>query len=56
MAVFAGSPQLLGTVKLCSSSVVTSLPLYSDINLLKRNEDVSEVLIKNSPQYLDEIT
>lgn len=40
-AVFAGSPQLLGAVKLCSGSAVTSLPLYSDINLLKRTEDVS---------------
>lgn len=40
-AVFAGSPQLLGTVKLCSGLAVTSLPLYSDINLLRRSEDVS---------------
>uniref|UniRef100_A0A3B5MLM1 Dpy-19 like 4 n=1 Tax=Xiphophorus couchianus TaxID=32473 RepID=A0A3B5MLM1_9TELE len=28
-AVFAGSPVLLGTIKLCSGSVVTSLPVYS---------------------------
>lgn len=42
-AVFAASPQLLGTIKLCSSSVVTSLPLYTDINFLKRAEDVSKI-------------
>lgn len=41
-AVFAGSPQMLGKVKLCSGSAVTSLPLYSDINLLRRTEDVSD--------------
>lgn len=41
--VFAGSPQLLGAVKLGSGSAVTSLPLYSDINLLRRTEDVSEM-------------
>lgn len=40
-AVFAGSPLLLGAVKLVSGSAMTSLPLYSDINLLKRTEDVS---------------
>uniref|UniRef100_H3CF34 Dpy-19 like 4 n=2 Tax=Tetraodon nigroviridis TaxID=99883 RepID=H3CF34_TETNG len=40
-AVFAGSPLLLGAVKLVSGSALTSLPLYSDINLLKRTEDVT---------------
>lgn len=40
-AVFAGSPVLLGTIKLCSGSVVTSLPVYSDLDLLRRTEDVS---------------
>ena len=49
-AVFAGSPQLLGTVKLCSGSAVTTLPLYSDINLLRRSEDVSDqTLIESIP-------
>lgn len=47
-AVFAGSPQMLGMVKLCSGAAVTSLPLYSDINLLRRTEDVSEMSINNS--------
>uniref|UniRef100_A0A3Q3WY74 Uncharacterized protein n=1 Tax=Mola mola TaxID=94237 RepID=A0A3Q3WY74_MOLML len=41
--VFAGSPQLLGAVKLGSGSAVTSLPIYSDINLLKRTEDTYQV-------------
>lgn len=40
--VFAGSPQLLGTVKLCSGSAVASLPLYSDFSQLKRTENVSD--------------
>lgn len=41
--VFAGSPQLLGMVKLCSGLAVTSLPLYSDINLLRRTENTYQV-------------
>lgn len=40
-AVFAGSPQLMGVIKLCTGWMVTSLPLYSDDDLLKRNENVS---------------
>ncbi|KAF7651995.1 hypothetical protein LDENG_00102700 [Lucifuga dentata] len=47
-AVFAGSPQLLGTVKLHSRSAVTSLPLYSDINLLRRSEDTYQVYAMRS--------
>lgn len=39
-AVFAGSPQLMGVIKLCTGWTVTSLPLYSDDDLLKRNENV----------------
>ncbi|XP_056273718.1 probable C-mannosyltransferase DPY19L4 isoform X2 [Pseudoliparis swirei] len=49
-AVFAGSPQLLGTVKLCSGSAVTSLPLYSDIDLLRRTEDTYQVYALRSPE------
>ncbi|XP_015212978.1 probable C-mannosyltransferase DPY19L4 isoform X1 [Lepisosteus oculatus] len=41
--VFAGSPQLMGVVKLCSGWTVTSLPLYTDVNLMKRNENVYQV-------------
>uniref|UniRef100_A0A286XXL3 Dpy-19 like 4 n=1 Tax=Cavia porcellus TaxID=10141 RepID=A0A286XXL3_CAVPO len=39
-AVFTGSPQLMGTIKLCTGWMVTSLPLYNDDDLLKRNENV----------------
>ncbi|XP_054911147.1 probable C-mannosyltransferase DPY19L4 isoform X2 [Poeciliopsis prolifica] len=42
-AVFAASPVLLGTIKLCSGSVVTSLPVYSNLDLLKRTEDTFQV-------------
>lgn len=49
-AVFAGSPQLLGTVKLCSGLKVTSLPLYSDIDLLRRREDTHQVYAMRSAE------
>lgn len=54
-AVFAGSPQLLGTVKLCSGSIVTSLPLYSDISLLRRTEDPFQVYAMRSPEEVYKI-
>ncbi|XP_031151536.1 probable C-mannosyltransferase DPY19L4 isoform X1 [Sander lucioperca] len=54
-AVFAGSPQLLGTVKLCSGSAVTSLPLYSDINLLRRTEDTYQVYAMRSAEDIYKI-
>lgn len=40
-AVFAGSPQLMGVIKLCTGWMVTNLPLYNDEDLQKRNENVS---------------
>uniref|UniRef100_A0A671YXW4 Dpy-19 like 4 n=1 Tax=Sparus aurata TaxID=8175 RepID=A0A671YXW4_SPAAU len=49
-AVFAGSPQMLGMVKLCSGAAVTSLPLYSDINLLRRTEDTYQVYAMRSAE------
>lgn len=54
-AVFAGSPQLLGTVKLCSGSIVTSLPLYSDIGLLRKTEDPFQVYAMRSPEEVYKI-
>ncbi|XP_034456731.1 probable C-mannosyltransferase DPY19L4 isoform X1 [Hippoglossus hippoglossus] len=54
-AVFAGSPQLLGTVKLCSGSAVTTLPLYSDINLLRRSEDSYQVYAMRSAEDIYKI-
>ena len=56
-AVFAGSPQLLGTVKLCSGWTVTSLPLFSDIHLLRSSEDVSSPTARMAAtQWLDDST
>lgn len=49
-AVFAGSPLLLGTIKLCSGSVVTSLPVYSDVGLLRRTEDTYQVYAMRSAE------
>ncbi|CAL9690750.1 unnamed protein product [Knipowitschia caucasica] len=54
-AVFAGSPLLLGTVKMCSGSIVTSLPLYSDITLLRRTEDPFQVYAMRSPEEVYKI-
>ncbi|KAM9838275.1 putative C-mannosyltransferase DPY19L4 [Aulostomus maculatus] len=54
-AVFAGSPQLLGTVKLCCGSTVTSLPLFSDINLLRRSEDTYQVYAMRSAEEVYKI-
>lgn len=54
-AVFAGSPQILGTVKLCSGSIVTSLPLYSDIGLLRKTEDPFQVYAMKSPEEVYKI-
>ncbi|XP_040045515.2 putative C-mannosyltransferase DPY19L4 [Gasterosteus aculeatus] len=54
-AVFAGSPELLGTVKLCSGSAVTSLPLYSDVHLLRRSEDSYQVYSMRSAEDIYKI-
>ncbi|XP_041931808.1 probable C-mannosyltransferase DPY19L4 isoform X2 [Alosa sapidissima] len=48
-AVFAGSPQLLGMVK-CSGLTVTSLPLYTDISLLRRSESTYQVYAMRSAE------
>ncbi|XP_067111690.1 probable C-mannosyltransferase DPY19L4 [Osmerus mordax] len=54
-AVFAGSPQLLGTVKLCSGWTVTSLPLFSDIHLLRSSEDTHQVYALRSAEDIYKI-
>ncbi|KAM8883214.1 putative C-mannosyltransferase DPY19L4 [Synchiropus picturatus] len=54
-AVFAGSPQLLATVKMCSGSAVTSLPLYSDVSLLRRTEDTHQVYALRSAEEVYKI-
>ncbi|XP_075438819.1 putative C-mannosyltransferase DPY19L4 isoform X2 [Ascaphus truei] len=42
-AVFAGSPQLMGAIKLCTGWMVTSLPVYNDEDLMKRNEHIYQI-------------
>ncbi|XP_066572026.1 probable C-mannosyltransferase DPY19L4 isoform X3 [Amia ocellicauda] len=54
-AVFAGSPQLMGIVKLCSGWTVTSLPLYTDINLMKRSENIYQVYAMRSAEDIYKI-
>ncbi|KPP76910.1 hypothetical protein Z043_103709, partial [Scleropages formosus] len=54
-AVFAGSPQLMGAVKLCSGWTVTSLPLYTDINLLRRSENIYQVYAMRSAEDIYKI-
>ncbi|CAO2581115.1 Probable C-mannosyltransferase DPY19L4 [Lemmus lemmus] len=54
-AVFAGSPQLMGVIKLCTGWMVTSLPLYSDDELLKRNENIYQIYSKRSAEDIYKI-
>ncbi|XP_021077861.1 probable C-mannosyltransferase DPY19L4 [Mus pahari] len=54
-AVFAGSPQLMGVIKLCTGWTVTSLPLYSDDDLLKRNENIYQIYSKRSAEDIYKI-
>ncbi|XP_039592497.1 LOW QUALITY PROTEIN: probable C-mannosyltransferase DPY19L4 [Polypterus senegalus] len=49
-AVFAGSPQLISLVKLCSGLTVANLPLYNDIDLLKRNENIYQIYAMRSAE------
>ncbi|XP_008538339.1 probable C-mannosyltransferase DPY19L4 isoform X2 [Equus przewalskii] len=54
-AVFAGSPQLMGAIKLCTGWMVTSLPLYNDDDLLKRNENIYQIYSKRSAEDIYKI-
>ncbi|XP_060241976.1 probable C-mannosyltransferase DPY19L4 isoform X3 [Meriones unguiculatus] len=54
-AVFAGSPQLMGVIKLCTGWMVASLPLYSDDDLLKRNENIYQIYSKRSAEDIYKI-
>uniref|UniRef100_A0A803YQP2 Dpy-19 like 4 n=1 Tax=Meleagris gallopavo TaxID=9103 RepID=A0A803YQP2_MELGA len=53
-AVFAGSPQLMGVIKLCTGWMVSSLPLYDD-DLLKRNENIYQIYSKRSAEDIYKI-
>uniref|UniRef100_H3AWE0 Dpy-19 like 4 n=1 Tax=Latimeria chalumnae TaxID=7897 RepID=H3AWE0_LATCH len=54
-AVFAGSPQIMGTVKLCTGWSVASLPLYNDGDLLKRNENLQQIYAMRSAEDIYKI-
>ncbi|XP_062044219.1 probable C-mannosyltransferase DPY19L4 isoform X4 [Lepus europaeus] len=54
-AVFAGSPQLMGAIKLCTGWMVTSLPVYNDDDLLKRNENIYQIYSKRSAEDIYKI-
>ncbi|MCJ8735670.1 hypothetical protein PDJAM_G00249900 [Pangasius djambal] len=49
-AVFAASPALSGTVKVCTGWPVTSLPLYADLSLLQRTESTYQVYAMRSAE------
>uniref|UniRef100_A0A8C8AF21 Dpy-19 like 4 n=1 Tax=Otus sunia TaxID=257818 RepID=A0A8C8AF21_9STRI len=54
-AVFAGSPQLMGVIKLCTGWMVSSLPLYNDDDLIKRNENIYQIYSKRSAEDIYKI-
>ncbi|KAM6454680.1 putative C-mannosyltransferase DPY19L4 isoform 6-T6 [Liasis olivaceus] len=54
-AVFAGSPQLMGVIKLCTGWMVTNLPLYNDDDLQKRNENIFQIYSKRSAEDIYKI-
>uniref|UniRef100_A0A8D2KXX2 Dpy-19 like 4 n=2 Tax=Varanus komodoensis TaxID=61221 RepID=A0A8D2KXX2_VARKO len=54
-AVFAGSPQLMGVIKLCTGGMVTNLPLYNDEDLLRRNEHIFQIYSKRSAEDIYKI-
>ncbi|XP_062987028.1 probable C-mannosyltransferase DPY19L4 [Elgaria multicarinata webbii] len=54
-AVFAGSPQLMGVIKLCTGWMVTNLPLYNDEDLQKRNEHIFQIYSKRSAEDIYKI-
>ncbi|XP_068528377.1 probable C-mannosyltransferase DPY19L4 isoform X2 [Anas acuta] len=54
-AVFAGSPQLMGVIKLCTGWMVSSLPIYNDDDLLKRNENIYQIYSKRSAEDIYKI-
>ncbi|XP_029447578.1 probable C-mannosyltransferase DPY19L4 isoform X2 [Rhinatrema bivittatum] len=54
-AVFAGSPQLMGAIKLCTGWKVTSLPLYNNEDLMKRNENLYQIYSMRSAEDIYKI-
>ncbi|XP_063306388.1 probable C-mannosyltransferase DPY19L4 [Pelobates fuscus] len=54
-AVFAASPQLMGAIKLCTGWMVTSLPVYNDEDLLRRNENIYQIYSMRSAEDIYKI-
>ncbi|XP_063780195.1 probable C-mannosyltransferase DPY19L4 [Pseudophryne corroboree] len=54
-AVFAGSPQLMAAIKLCTGWMVTSLPVYNDEDLMRRNEHVYQIYSMRSAEDIYKI-
>ncbi|XP_075172137.1 putative C-mannosyltransferase DPY19L4 [Anomaloglossus baeobatrachus] len=54
-AVFAGSPAMMGAIKLCTGRMVTSLPVYNDEELNKRNEDMYQLYSMRSAEDIYKI-
>ncbi|XP_044150199.1 probable C-mannosyltransferase DPY19L4 isoform X3 [Bufo gargarizans] len=54
-AVFAGSPQLMGAIKLCTGWMVTSLPVYNDEDLMQRNEKMYQIYSMRSAEDIYKI-
>ncbi|KAM4028866.1 putative C-mannosyltransferase DPY19L4 isoform 2-T2 [Anomaloglossus baeobatrachus] len=54
-AVFAGSPALMGAIKLCTGRMVTSLPVYNDEEMMKRNEDMYQLYSMRSAEDIYKI-
>lgn len=54
-AVFAGSPQLMAAIKLCTGWMVTSLPVYNDEDLMRRNENMYQIYSMRSAEDIYKI-
>lgn len=54
-AVFAGSPFLMSAIKMCTGYLVTSLPVYNDEDLMKRNENVYQIYSMRSAEDIYKI-
>ncbi|XP_018079373.1 probable C-mannosyltransferase DPY19L4 isoform X2 [Xenopus laevis] len=54
-AVFAGSPAIMGVIRLCTGWMVTSLPVYNDEDLMRRNENLYQIYSMRSAEDIYKI-
>ncbi|XP_073406503.1 probable C-mannosyltransferase DPY19L4 isoform X2 [Dendrobates tinctorius] len=54
-AVFAASPQLMGDIKVCTGRMVTSLPVYNNEELMRRNEHMYQIYSMKSAEDIYKI-